>query len=259
MKAWQVFQHLEACPGSEAQRGTRNTDSPASSSYQGQKRQDRSHERLPALHYSMLKEQALRKKMTELGLSCQGPRLLLERRHKEWLTLWNANCDAAHPKKRSALLHDLEVWERTQGGRAPTTGRTFQTAAAIKDKDFDSAAWAVKHDTSFKDLIASARKSKPDSETSGERTDEKPSFDEQTDTSVVIADSQHSSPSSPSKHDARTPNDVRLDETTQSLPGSDMTSEAVLGGSTKAMTALANAIASPYRDDIGPEAQDAAG
>jgi E3 ubiquitin-protein ligase RAD18 len=29
----------------------------------------------------------------------------------------------------------------------------------VKDKDFDGAAWATKHDTSFKDLIANARKS----------------------------------------------------------------------------------------------------
>ncbi|KAL6790112.1 hypothetical protein J3E68DRAFT_413313 [Trichoderma sp. SZMC 28012] len=162
MKEWQVFGHLESCPGPSAANSSNNAvNSDTTFSFgQSHRRQQKTLERLPPLNYSMLKEQALRKKMADLGISNQGPRILLEKRHKEWLTLWNANCDAAIPKKRSELLHDLEGWERTQGGRAPTTGRAIQTAAVIKDKEFDGAAWAAKHDTSFKDLIASARKSR---------------------------------------------------------------------------------------------------
>ncbi|EMR68840.1 putative dna repair protein rad18 protein [Eutypa lata UCREL1] len=114
--------------------------------------------RLPAIHYSMLKEPQLRKKLQELGISAGGTRQMLERRHKEWVTLWNANCDALHPRRKVDLLHDLDAWERTLGTRAPTASRSLQLGAQIKDKDFDGAAWAAKHDDSFKDLIASARK-----------------------------------------------------------------------------------------------------
>ena len=124
-----------------------------------QSRQRSSTERLPALNYSMLKEQALRKKLGELGISNQGSRTLLERRHKEWITIWNANCDSAHPKKRSQLLGDLDVWEKTQGSRT-SHGKSSLAAVAIKDKNFDGLAWAAKHDSSFKDLIANARKSR---------------------------------------------------------------------------------------------------
>jgi E3 ubiquitin-protein ligase RAD18 len=143
----------------------------------------------------MLKEQALKKKMLELGISSQGPRILLEKRHKEWLTLWNANCDAAIPKKRSELLHDLEVWERTQGGRAPTTGRVIQTAAVIKDKDFDGAAWAAKHDSSFKDLIANARKGREEAKKKMEEADKLTNDQSQSSTSqppelMIISSSQ---------------------------------------------------------------------
>jgi E3 ubiquitin-protein ligase RAD18 len=108
----------------------------------------------------MLKDTALRKKMAELGLSTAGSRQMLEKRHQEWMTIWNANCDSAKPKKRSELLQDLETWERTMGSRAPTLSRAANVGAQIKDKDFDGAAWAAKHDTSFKDLIARARSSK---------------------------------------------------------------------------------------------------
>ncbi|KAF5026307.1 hypothetical protein F66182_1599 [Fusarium sp. NRRL 66182] len=159
MKEWQVFKHLETCTGPTPK--LRPTPASSSgSSFSQQRPQTKVPGRLPAINYSMFKEQALRKKMADLGISSQGPRALLERRHKEWMTIWNSNCDATQPRKRNELLHDLDVWERTQGGRAPTTGRSVQNATIIKDKDFDGAAWAAKHDSSFKDLITSARKTR---------------------------------------------------------------------------------------------------
>ena len=155
MKEWQVFTHLESCPGEQ------KSPEPKPISHFGaaQRQHNKTLERLPVINYGMLKENALRKKLAEVGISNQGPRHLLEKRHKEWITLWNANCDAARPKKRAELLQDLEGWERTQGTRAPTSGRAIQNATIIKDKDFDGSAWAAKHNTSFKDLIANARKS----------------------------------------------------------------------------------------------------
>ncbi|POR32350.1 Postreplication repair E3 ubiquitin-protein ligase rad18 [Tolypocladium paradoxum] len=191
MKAWQVFRHLEACPGTSSGEDASKSNNAAPALGQSQRRQDKALERLPALSYSMLKEQALRKKMAELGISSQGPRGLLEKRHKEWITLWNANCDAARPKRRSELLQDLDIWERTQGGRAPTTSKTIQTAAAIKDKDFDGTAWAAKHDSSFKDLIASAKKSRVEAKRTADEGADKPSAADQTaDMTMALSDAQ---------------------------------------------------------------------
>ncbi|KAK1827629.1 hypothetical protein QBC39DRAFT_333984 [Podospora conica] len=160
MKEAQVDKHLDkSCPGSPqppkpqpaAFRFPPSPSRPSTS---------KPPERLPALAYSMLKDQALRKKLSELGLSTVGARPLLERRHQEWITLWNANCDSARPKKRAELMHDLDVWERTVGGRAPATTRSSVLGAQIKDKEFDGAAWATRHDDSFRDLIANARKTR---------------------------------------------------------------------------------------------------
>ncbi|KAK1598143.1 DNA repair protein rad18 [Colletotrichum navitas] len=160
MKEAQVFRHLDTCTGAKTQTTARSSSSrtptPNTSAHGGH-RLTPAPERLPALAYSMLKDAALRKKMSDLGLSTTGTRLQLEKRHKEWVTLWNANCDSARPKRRAELLHDLDVWERTQGSKAPMFVRP---GVAVKDKEFDGTAWAAKHDTSFKDLIANARKSR---------------------------------------------------------------------------------------------------
>ncbi|KAI2614211.1 DNA repair protein rad18 [Hypoxylon fragiforme] len=114
-------------------------------------------ERLPAINYSMLREQLLRKKLVELGIPTGGSRQMLEKRHKEWTTIWNANCDSLQPRRKAELLQDLDIWERTVGTRAPTSSRALSAGALIKDKDFDGKAWAAKHTLSFKDLINSAQ------------------------------------------------------------------------------------------------------
>ncbi|KAI2773952.1 DNA repair protein rad18 [Daldinia loculata] len=169
MKPLQVDRHLDtSCPGEPQPQRTpskppsRSTSIPNafSSSSSPKKAPTRNFERLPAVNYSMLKEPQLRKKLQEQGLSAAGGRQMLEKRHKEWTTIWNANCDSQYPRRKGDLLHDLDVWERTVGSRAPTNSRTLSLGAQIKDKDFDGAAWASKHDSSFKDLIANARRNK---------------------------------------------------------------------------------------------------
>ncbi|KAK3398835.1 hypothetical protein B0T20DRAFT_376759 [Sordaria brevicollis] len=187
MKVQQVDRHIDtSCPGSPeaaaalaAKRPTPQPIFPSLNSRLGQNAQTQNQkppERLPALAYSMLRDTALRKKLSELGLSTHGSRQLLEKRHKEWITLWNANCDSSRPKKRSELLRDLDEWERTVGnpgasrigmgmamgggmgvGQGPMA-RAQAAGAEIKDKEFDGKAWATKYGGSFGDLIKQARK-----------------------------------------------------------------------------------------------------
>lgn len=114
-------------------------------------------DRLPSLSYSILNENALRKKFTALGIPNWGPKQLLIRRHTEWVNLWNANCDSSRPRSKRELLSDLDVWERTQGGNAPSISSTQSGPNTIMRKDFDGAAWAANHGNDFKRLIAEAR------------------------------------------------------------------------------------------------------
>jgi E3 ubiquitin-protein ligase RAD18 len=162
MKEWQIFNHLDTHAGESETEPSRKACTVApgtTSTFPLYTQPPKPPERLPALNYSILKDQTLRKKMTELGISASGPRLLLERRHREWVTIWNANCDATRPRKRFELINDLENWERTQRNR-PDNVRGPHPPVLVKDKDFDTSAWASKHETSYKDLIAQARKSR---------------------------------------------------------------------------------------------------
>ncbi|KAJ5457928.1 hypothetical protein N7475_009316 [Penicillium sp. IBT 31633x] len=114
-------------------------------------------ERLPAINYSILKDNALRKKLRDLGIPDWGQKQLLQRRHTEWMNLWNANCDSKTPKSKRVLLQELDIWERTQGGHAVAPSQ-FTTSNSVMRKDFDANEWSTSHDDDFKRLIANARK-----------------------------------------------------------------------------------------------------
>lgn len=163
MKVQSIDAHLNTCLDEFSGRGRSTFQSASRSSALApnittEKMTSNKIERLPHLNYSLFKEAALRKKLQELGISGQGNRQLLERRHTEWVTLWNANCDASRPRKKAELLHELDLWERTQGGRATSSSSGIITGSHILHKDFDGAGWRAKHDQSFHDLIAKARK-----------------------------------------------------------------------------------------------------
>ncbi|EAW19240.1 E3 ubiquitin-protein ligase RAD18 [Aspergillus fischeri NRRL 181] len=160
MKNEAVFQHLDICTGDpaplkQASFGSLQPMSPASR--KSKDVTDKPPERLPTINYSLLKDNVLRKKLKDLGIPNWGPRPLLQRRHTEWMNLWNANCDSKAPKSKRELLHELAVWERTQGGHAAPSSESSNT---VMRKDFDAAAWSNNHGDEFKRLIANARKRK---------------------------------------------------------------------------------------------------
>lgn len=112
-------------------------------------------ERLPVVNFSLIKDQALKKKLIDLGISAGGGREMMRKRLTEYTTIWNANCDAKNPRSTGQLKRDLDSWERTLGSRAP---QPSALSAHIKDKDFDGQAWGEEHKNGFKDLIAQARR-----------------------------------------------------------------------------------------------------
>ncbi|KAF9417996.1 E3 ubiquitin-protein ligase rad18 [Podila epigama] len=68
--------------------------------------------RLPKLTYSVLTDKQLRKKLQEIGIPSHGDKHLMQKRHAEYLTLYNANCDSTRPQSNAQLLKTLDNWER---------------------------------------------------------------------------------------------------------------------------------------------------
>ena len=159
MKDELVFSHLDLCNGEEtpSRQATHKPQSRTITTVQRVAAPPSTRpppERLPALNYSLLKDNALRKKLSELNIASFGPKSLLVRRHLEWVALWNANCDSARPRSRTELKTDLDQWERTQGGHAPTGTQS----SAVMNKDFDGEGWARRNKDDFEQLITRARR-----------------------------------------------------------------------------------------------------
>lgn len=160
MKIEAVEPHLDRCEDEKEAAKRAKSRTPIGggfgSSRASPRQTPRPQDRISELNYSLLKEGAMRKKMDELGLPSFGSKQLMVRRHTEWVNLWNANCDSSRSRTKRELLHDLDTWERTQGGRAPTSNQ----GTAIMRKDFDGTGWANKNKDDFSRLIADARRKK---------------------------------------------------------------------------------------------------
>ncbi|KAF9159524.1 E3 ubiquitin-protein ligase rad18, partial [Actinomortierella ambigua] len=70
---------------------------------------------LPKLAYGVLNDKQLRKKLQELGLPSHGDKALMQKRHAEYLTRYNANCDALRPFSDAELKRQMVDWERAYG------------------------------------------------------------------------------------------------------------------------------------------------
>ncbi|OBT89028.1 DNA repair protein rad18 [Pseudogymnoascus sp. 03VT05] len=130
---------------------------------------------LPTLNYSLLNDTNLRKKLKDLGISSIGNRPHLERRHREWVTLWNSNCDSSKPRSKAELLRDLETWEKTQVRQG--TSRNYTLAGGglpITSNDFDAAAWSSKHGSEFRSLIEEAERNRKQKSTGGATSTSEP-------------------------------------------------------------------------------------
>lgn len=172
MKIEAVDPHLDRCEDEQKQAGRAKSRTPVntfSSSRPNSSQNIKPQERLPELNYSILNETKLRKKLDELGIPSWGAKSLLIKRHVEWVNLWNANCDSNRPRTKRELLHELDTWERTQGGKAPVVNGS---ATTIMRKDFDGASWANKNRDGFSKLVAEARARNKPTPDSDQNTDE---------------------------------------------------------------------------------------
>ncbi|KYM78368.1 E3 ubiquitin-protein ligase RAD18 [Atta colombica] len=66
---------------------------------------------LPKLVYSLMKDNVIRKRLKELGLSSQGDRKALTNRLQKYTVLYNAECDKTYPRPIPELIKQCEEEE----------------------------------------------------------------------------------------------------------------------------------------------------
>ncbi|OUM59667.1 hypothetical protein PIROE2DRAFT_14719 [Piromyces sp. E2] len=68
--------------------------------------------KLRSLAYNLLTESKLRKILKDLKIPSHGDKTLMQKRHAEYVNLFNANCDLEHPKSHQRLVEELKRWEK---------------------------------------------------------------------------------------------------------------------------------------------------
>ena len=191
MKEEEVFPHLDVHNEPQTAPPSTNLPSRHLTSSSKPRPTPKPPERLPQLSYGLLKDQALRKKLSELGIPSAGPRGLMIKRHTEWVNLVNANADSSRPKSRRELLDELHRWERSEG-RQINDALSGVDSNTVMRKDFDGKGWAATHGDSYQQLIASAKmKAKQAKREDSSAEDEKKKSDAVDDAMEETQDESH--------------------------------------------------------------------
>ncbi|KAH0508708.1 E3 ubiquitin-protein ligase RAD18 [Microtus ochrogaster] len=69
---------------------------------------------LPKTVYNLLSDRDLKKKLKQYGLSIQGNKQQLIKRHQEFVHMYNSQCDALHPKSAAEIVQEIENMEKTR-------------------------------------------------------------------------------------------------------------------------------------------------
>lgn len=178
--------------------------------------------KLPKPGTTNIKLRDLKARLQKLGIPTHGTtQSELVQREAEWITLWNANCDARCPKSKAALLRDLDAAMRNKllaeasSSSSSSNGAGGNSPGGIASKKrkytAESArAYSKRENNTFKELAKRARASFKKKEQQDQDQEEEKSTEQQ---GVTIADdslaptpeSKITNPTSNSSDDSRQP------------------------------------------------------
>lgn len=115
VRAVNMKKHESVCPGKEEGRAELSRLAENNSSNNRSGSRDRAKfggdeypkKRIPLLACSILSDKTLRKKCDEYNLPSKGSRVLRERRLKEYINRYNAECDSDNPKTVQEIVNDV--------------------------------------------------------------------------------------------------------------------------------------------------------
>ncbi|XP_038266914.1 E3 ubiquitin-protein ligase RAD18 isoform X5 [Dermochelys coriacea] len=112
---------------------------------------------LPKVVYNLLSDRDLKKKLKEHGLSSQGARQQLIKRHQEFVHMHNAQCDSLNPKSVAEIVKELENNEKTRTqlefNKAGENSMTFMKDQTEKEIDEIHTDYRNKHKGEFQLLV----------------------------------------------------------------------------------------------------------
>ncbi|XP_058024293.1 E3 ubiquitin-protein ligase RAD18 isoform X2 [Ahaetulla prasina] len=145
---------------------------------------------LPKLVYSLLSDRDLRKRLKEHGLSTQGTKQQLIKRHQEFVHMYNSECDSLNPKSVAEIVKELENIEKTQAQLDATKPKEdsmiFTKHQTENEIDEIHKDYRKKHKAEFQLLIDQMKKRKKNAskeqikEEKPEQKEEKPDQNEAT-------------------------------------------------------------------------------
>ncbi|XP_051837379.1 E3 ubiquitin-protein ligase RAD18 isoform X1 [Antechinus flavipes] len=112
---------------------------------------------MPKVVYNLLSDRDLRKKLKEHGLSSQGNKQQLIRRHQEFVHMYNAQCDSLHPKSVAEIVKEIENMEKTrvqlESNKLNENVMVFTKNQTEKEIDDIHSKYRKEHQNEFKLLV----------------------------------------------------------------------------------------------------------
>ncbi|GCC38324.1 hypothetical protein chiPu_0016838, partial [Chiloscyllium punctatum] len=115
---------------------------------------------LPKLVYNLLSERDLRKKLKECGLSTQGTKAQMVKRHQTFVQTYNSQCDSLNPRSASEIAREIERNEKTQAqleSKASENMMKFTKDQSEEEIDEVHKEYRIKHCKEFQQLVAEVR------------------------------------------------------------------------------------------------------
>ncbi|XP_040594266.1 E3 ubiquitin-protein ligase RAD18 isoform X5 [Mesocricetus auratus] len=117
---------------------------------------------LPKTVYNLLSDRDLKKKMKQHGLSIQGSKQQLIKRHQEFVHMYNAQCDALNPKSAAEIVQEIENMEKTrmrlEASKLNENVMVFTKDQTEKEIDEIHSKYRKKHQNEFQLLVDQAKK-----------------------------------------------------------------------------------------------------
>ncbi|XP_021492157.2 E3 ubiquitin-protein ligase RAD18 isoform X7 [Meriones unguiculatus] len=117
---------------------------------------------LPKTVYNLLSDRDLKKKLKQHGLSVQGNKQQLIKRHQEFVHMYNAQCDALHPKSAAEIVQEIENMEKTrmrlEASKLNENFMIFTKNQTEKEIEEIHSKYRKKHQNEFQLLVDQAKR-----------------------------------------------------------------------------------------------------